>query len=213
MSNIEIIKDKVRKLLALSKSDNENEAAAALEKANEFISKYNLDEKYIIYKTISVKSSKTYVPWSTAIANAVSWLYGCYKYRDPNNGTFVFIGEEIYVFMAAEMYVYLIKTIERCSKNNIRKNAKLKFRKDFKFGMAIRLYERIMELGAICSWCSLRDINIEQSKDFAERAVELVNPKVKNISLNRTAFSKGIFYGNNVSLARQAGFTPVAQIT
>ena len=77
----------------------------------------------------------------------------------------------------------------------------------------MRLYDRIKELGQTCSWCSVRDINIEQSKEIAERSVELVNTKVKKGFLNHTAFLKGAFYGNNVSLARQAGFTHVAQLT
>ena len=44
MNDLDKIKDRIRKLLALSKSDNENEAMIAMEKANELMAGYNLDE-------------------------------------------------------------------------------------------------------------------------------------------------------------------------
>jgi len=94
-TELEIIKDKIRKLLSLSKSDNENEAAAALEKANELISKYDLDESALRFESVSIKSSKTYVAWRTVVSNAVSWLYCCHNYRQANDGVFIFTGEEL----------------------------------------------------------------------------------------------------------------------
>jgi len=211
--NLEVIKDKVRKLLALSKSDNENEATIALEKANELLSKYKLDEATLQFESSRVKSSKTYVPWRSLIGNAVAWLYACYHYRDPRHGLFVFTGEELNAFLASEMFEYLIKTIERSAKKNIRKNAKFKFRRSFKYGMADRIYDRIVELGLACSWSPRRDVSIEKAKKFVEKVVELEeNNSKKNITLNRTALMRGVSSGNNVSLARQTVFTPVAQI-
>jgi len=211
--NIEVIKNKVKKLLALTKSDNENEAAIALEKANELISKYELDETSLCFESVRVKSSKTYVLWRTVIANAVSWLYGCHQYRHTDNGEFVFTGEELDAFMAGEMFEYLIKTIERYAKKSIRKNAKLKFRRDFKYGMASRLYDRIMELGEACSWSPRRNVKIEEAKEYVEKSVVLYETEMKkNNKKNRTAFYRGLSYGDNVSLSRQAGHTPVAQL-
>jgi hypothetical protein len=213
MDNLEIIKDKVRKLLALSKSDNENEAAVALEKANELISKHKLDELALRFESVEVKSSKTYVAWRTVVANAVSWLYGCHSYRQAYYGTIVFTGEELDAFMAGEMFEYLIKTIERSAKKAVRKNAKFKFRRDFKYGMASRLYDRIKELGEACSWSPRRNVKIEEAKEFVERSVILyegITKKQKN--WNQTALARGLSHGNNVSLVRQTGRKPVLQI-
>jgi len=211
---IEIIKEKIKKLLALSKSDNENEAAAALEKANELLSKYNLDETELYFNSVSTKYVKTYVPWKTVISNSVAWLYGVTKYKDTNNGTLVFVGLDIYTFLAKEMFEYLIKTIDRTAKKQIRKNAKNKFRKSFKYGMADKIYDRIYELGQSCSWAPYRDTNIEEAKEYAEKSIELIEPKpFKKIKLNHSALNRGTYHGNNVSLARQAGHNKVAQIT
>ena len=47
--NLENVKEKIRKLLALSKNDNGNEAAAALQKAFELTEKYELEETARIF--------------------------------------------------------------------------------------------------------------------------------------------------------------------
>jgi len=47
--NIENVKGKIRKLLALSKSDNGNESDAALQKASELVEKYELEETARIF--------------------------------------------------------------------------------------------------------------------------------------------------------------------
>lgn len=212
VNDLESIKTKIRKLLALSKSDNENEALIALEKANELIKKYGLDEAALHFELVYVKSTKIYVPWRTLINNAVSWLYGCYSYRDCNYGNFVFIGDELYAFLAGEMYTYLVKTITHCAKKAVRKNAKYNFRRDFKYGMASCIYDRIMKLGESCSWAPQRKVKIEEAKKFIERSVKLSSNEYKKVKFNRTAVIRGALYGNDVSLARQAGYSPVPQI-
>lgn len=201
--NIEIAKQKIKKLLALSKSPDENEAMAALEKAKELMEKYGLNEQSCIYKDIKVKTTKTVCHWRAIVANAIVWLYNCYKYKDTSDGTYVFVGEEFDVFMASEMYGYLIKTIERMAKQNIRKNAKYKFRLSYKQGMASRLYNRIKELGEACSWAPQRESKIKAVSDFVKKEVDLVDSKSKKIKLNATARSRGFFDAGSISLNRQ----------
>jgi hypothetical protein len=200
--NLETIKSKVRKLLALSKSDNENEAAAALEKANGLIERYDLDEAALHFESVKVKATKTYVRWRTVIANAVSWLYGCHWCIDANTGFYIFTRESLDVFMTTEMYSYLTKAIERCAKKSIRKNAKFKYRHDFKYGMAALLYSRIMELGEACSWSPRRYSKIEEARAIVTRNTELSEcfPK-KTKKWNKSALAKGAMHGSSVSLA------------
>lgn len=211
-SALETKKDKIRKLLALSKSDNENEAAAALEKANKLIDQHGLDEDDLRFESVPVKATKTYVVWRTVIANAVTWLYCCHTYLDQNNGLRVFTGEPLDAFLASEMYSYLVNTIERCAKKEIRKNAKFRFRRDFKHGMARRLYDRIMELGEACSWSPYRDIKIAEAREHVVKTEKLVSSKFKDAKPNRTALGRGMLHGDGVSLARQTGHTPTPQL-
>jgi len=210
---LENIKTKIRKLLALSKSDNENEAAAALEKANKLIEQFGLDKETLHFASVRAKATKTYVKWRTLLSTNVAWLYGCHQYREYETGMFVFTGEDLDAFMVGEMFTYLHNTINRCAKKAVRKNAKFKFRRDFKFGMANRICDRIAELGESCSWSPHRKKKIEEAENFIERSIEITITKHKEVKLNRTAIIKGATYGNAVSLARQTGFTPVPQLT
>jgi hypothetical protein len=205
-------KDKVRKLLALSKSDNENEAAAVLEKANALIDKHDLCDGDLRFESVYVKATKTPVIWRTAVANAVTWLYCCHSYLDQDTGLRVFTGEALDAFLASEMYSFLVYTVERCAKHSIRKNAKFNFRRDFKLGMANRLHDRIMELGEACSWAPHRQIKIEEAREYVKGNVNLESYKFNKAKRNSTAFGRGMLHGDGVSLARQAGHTPTPQI-
>jgi hypothetical protein len=210
MKDVEKVKRLVRKLLALSKSDNENEAETALRKAGELMEAYGLEEGEAKLESVKVKAVRRHVPWRSIIANAVSHLYCCYWYSD--NGDFVFNGESLDVFMASEMYGYLARTIERTAKKEIRKNAKYYFRHDFKQGMAGRLYDRIMELGKQCSWRNEREAKIEYVKEVVKKRVETEEATWKKRTVNQAAFSRGALYAGGVSLARQAGYEPPARI-
>ena len=212
MTDLEKIKGRVRKLLALSKSDNENEAIAALEKANELMGTYGLDTSGIRYESAGVHSTKTYVPWRTAIANAVSWLYSCFVYRD-RKGSMIFTGESLDAFMAAEMFRYLAASVERTAKKSIRKNAKYVFRNSFKCGAAHRLYDKITELGERCSWSPHRNARIEAVTAYVKKSVEIVSPQSKKKRIDTTAYTKGQSAADGISLARQAGYTAVPRIT
>jgi len=202
--DIESKKQKIKKLLALSKSPNENEAFSALEKAKQLMEEYGLNEQSCIYTSQKIKSTKTYNPWRTIIAHIIAWLYNCYKYQDKNDGTFVFNGEEFDVFMAGEMYTYLVKTIERMAKQNIRKNAKHNFRKSYKYGIASRLYDRIETLGKSCSWAPQRESKIKAITEFVQSQENIVSSKTVKTKINNLALGRGYRDADSISLNRQA---------
>lgn len=205
MKNLESIKIKVKKLLALSKSPYENEAALALKKAMELIAEYHLDiNQFTEYTELKVKSTKRFVGWRATLANAVENLYATYHYRD-NIGNIVFIGSELDVFMSSEMYKYLVKTIERMAKQNIRKNAKYKFRQSYKEGVANRLYDRMQELGQSCSWRNQTELKAQkkQISEFVKKEISIQTKERKLTSLNTTVFVRGFADGKNINLSRQ----------
>jgi hypothetical protein len=206
MGGLETVKNRVRKLLALSKSNNENEAAAAIEKANYLMAKYKLDDSTVKFENVKVRSTKRYVRWRAIISNAVSYLYCCYCYKD-DSGHYIFTGEPLYVFMASEMYSYLVKTVERIAKKSIRKNAKYLYRQSFKVGMADRIYDRIFTLGKNCSWAPQRRSMEQEVENYVESTVSLRSSKTPKRLVNRTAFNRGVLIADSVSLARQAGYS------
>lgn len=202
MDELESVKRRVKKLLALSKSPNENEAASALRKANELMADYKLtSEQFSEYTKAKVKGTKRFIRWRVVLANAVENLYATYHYSD-REGNLVFIGEELDVFMSTEMYKYLVKTIDRMAKQNIRKNAKYKYRQSYRAGIASRLYDRMYELGQQCSWRDPKELKA-QKKQVVEKQVSVSVSSKKFEKANPTAFSKGNNDANGINLSRQ----------
>ncbi len=204
-SNLDEVKQRVKKLLALSKSPNENEAALAMKMANQLIAQYKLNEAdFSDYTKISVKSTKRFVRWRAILANAVEQLYATYHYMELN-GDFIFFGDELDVFMATEMFNYLTKTVDRMVKQNIRKNAKYKFRQSYRSGVASRLYERMKELGCECSWRNPEQLE-QQKKDISawvHNQTELVSEIPKRAKANMKAWIRGEIDAEGISLNRQ----------
>lgn len=205
MDELESVKRRVKKLLALSKSPNENEAASALRKANDLMADYKLTaEQFSEYTKAKVKGTKRLVRWRVVLANAVENLYATFHYTD-HAGNIVFIGEELDVFMSTEMYKYLVKTTDRMAKQNIRKNAKYKYRQSYRAGIASRLYDRMYELGQQCSWRNPKELEAQQKQiaEFVEKQVAIKTSKKKFEKVNPTAFSKGNNDANGINLSRQ----------
>lgn len=205
MDELESVKRRVKKLLALSKSPNENEAASALRKANDLMADYKLiAEQFFDYTKAKVKGTKRFIRWRVVLANAVENLYATYHYSD-HEGSIVFIGEELDVFMSTEMYKYLVKTIDRMAKQNIRKNAKYKYRQSYRAGIASRLYDRMYELGQQCSWRDPKELKAQKKQvaDFVEKQVSISVSSKKFEKENPTAFSKGNNDANGINLSRQ----------
>jgi len=200
--DIDKIKSKVKKLLALSASPNENEAAAAIEKAQRLMDEYNLSKSQCLYGTHSVPATKRLSNWRMVLSNAVAWLYCCETYRTLK-GERIFFGESFEAFMAAEMYRYLSKTIERIAKQNIRKNAKRPYREKYKLGIASRLATRIREMGALASWAPTREHRSLAVKTALDAETTVETKTVKMAGTGSDAFRRGASAGNAVSINRQ----------
>lgn len=200
------VKRRIKKLLALSKSPNENEASLAMKMANDLIAQYKFNESdFSNYTSKVIKSTKRFVEWRAILANAVEELYATYHYKNVNTGSFVFYGEELDVFMSTEMFLYLTKTVDRMAKNNIRKNAKYRFRQSYRSGVASRLYDRIAELGQECSWRNPEQL-VQQKNDISlwvHNQTKLVSNESKKTKANMKAWMKGEIDAEGISLHRQ----------
>lgn len=109
MNEIEAAKRKIRKLLSLSKSDNENEASIAIEKCNELLKQFNLKEDDVLITSNDIKTTKKHSRWRYYLAFAVSSLYCTHlaeviRFDTQDSHHFLFTGFEFDVFMAKEMY-------------------------------------------------------------------------------------------------------------
>jgi len=203
--DISAVKRRIRKLLALSKSPNENEAVSALEKARRLMDEHHLTEGECRYARRDVKSVKRLSKWRGVLACAVAWLNYCETFRGALSGKQVFFGEDLDAFMAAEMFGYLTKTIERMARRNIRRNAKRAFREAYKLGAACRIACRIDEMGNAASWLPGREGRLLAVRKAREEQVpDLVMENLKLTGTGSRAFRQGSRDGKSISLNRQA---------
>jgi hypothetical protein len=201
---LEGVKRRVKKLLALSNSPNENEAMAALEKARKLMDEHRLSEGECLYTRHSVRGTKRLSRWRSVLSEAVAWLNCCEALRSPAAGEIIFYGEEFDAFMAGEMYRYLSKTIERMAKLNIRKTAGTEYREKYRLGIACRLGLRIHEMGDAASWAPRRGTKLLAVKKAAESEFRIERDSFTITGTGSTAFKRGVVDGNGVSLNRQA---------
>jgi hypothetical protein len=199
---LEAVKRRIKKLLALSKSPNENEAMAAFVKARELMKEYRLGEAECLYERYTVKATRRLSRWRSVLATAVAPLYYCETFRSEYHGEIYFYGDSFDAFMAGEMYRYLSRTIEAMSKRNIRKGASLKYRDKYRLGIACRIAFRIEETGRAASWGPERETKMLAVKKALENEGDLTTEKMK-IGVRDAAFRRGAEAGNGVSLNRQ----------
>jgi hypothetical protein len=121
-----IIIDKIKKLLALSKSSNENEAILAYQRAQELLIKYNisLDD---IQVDIDIKEEIVWTgdeleEWKFTLYSIIAYCNYCQLLlRIFNNKSYNYtlVGKIHNIIIVKEMYQYLINTIEKISNEKI----------------------------------------------------------------------------------------------
>ena len=165
---LETVAAKIKKLLALGKSPNEHEAAAAIAKAQELCATYNLNMAQVEAsgkapqttedtgqkRTKTAMKSKAMYKWQQRLAHYVADVNFCMHFiqesgewrggRYVKTPTHVFIGREASVVTAQLMYEYLCQAIERLVP--IANNAERLSRSamSWKEGCADRLCERLL---------------------------------------------------------------------
>lgn len=115
--------DKIRKLLALSNSSNEHEAALAASHAQRLLSAHNLamadiesEQKPQSADKVEASVSKTLPKWVRHLSAGVCSAFDCQGIHHPATGKMTFIGVGADVQIAAYTFTYLDKTIRRlCS--------------------------------------------------------------------------------------------------
>jgi len=121
MSRLKII-DKIQKLLALSTSSNEHEAALALSRAHDLMSAHNLrlsqveiQENPILQRPIAFSdgrngSHEKAPTWLTQIIHETCKSFNCFSYTNKNNITFL-VGTFTDTQVAEYVSQYLIRSV------------------------------------------------------------------------------------------------------
>lgn len=150
----DLIKDKIKKLLALSRSPNKAEAALAMEKAEELLLKHNLSLKDVSgdIETISEESIKNggrVERWRTFLLDCVARLYFCdsfYKSSRCSGYEFIVVGKPHNIEVARSMYCYLENAILRMCNDTFPSDSSFKNKNNFKRGLVAGLASRIDDI-------------------------------------------------------------------
>ena len=116
-------REKIRKLLALAQSPNENEAKAALLRARELMAKHKLTETDCTemskreVKNVETEFTFTQLrnPWTMSLANVIARHYCCtsifYHERGSRTYTHAFVGLENDAEVCAEVFGYATRFV------------------------------------------------------------------------------------------------------
>jgi hypothetical protein len=112
--------EKIKKLLALTNSSNEHEAALAAGHAQRLLSEHNLamadiDAAHRPDKadTVETSVSKTLPKWMRHLSAGVSTAFDCQAVHHPATGKMTFIGVGADVQIAAYTFTYLNRTVRQ----------------------------------------------------------------------------------------------------
>ncbi|MEG2173452.1 MAG: DUF2786 domain-containing protein, partial [Desulfovibrionaceae bacterium] len=154
------ILNKIRKLLRLSQSSNVYEAAAAAAKAQELLSKYNLERESIRFddeaseaQSIYKKTRQRLEGWAHYLANGSADAFDCRYYHERCSGSTVFVGVGADPEVCGWMYGYLYKTLLRLASEYMRTKckrlrsniSKKRARESFLLGAVSIIIDRLMQ--------------------------------------------------------------------
>ena len=157
--------EKIKRLVALSQSPNEHEAALAADKAQELLALYNLsmsdldteskDEEFMTDEDLETDS----LPWRRHLATMVAKMYFCsYFYTFVKRPSLTrscgyvrydkhsFVGARHNIEVAKMMFKYLIDTIDRLAdegSSKVTPGERSPYRTSFRHACALRLCTRI----------------------------------------------------------------------
>ena len=118
----EKIIERIKKLLSLAQSNNENEALSSLSKARELMAKYKIEmaevknkeeqKEEVINGKVEEFTHDGRSIWKSLIVKIVADNFGCYCYIDEDK-KFVILGKETDVSICKGMITFAIKIVEK----------------------------------------------------------------------------------------------------
>ena len=189
---ISTIKEKIRKLLALSTSPNEHEAKAALLKAQQLMAQYKLsqcefveaEKQKVKYIDSGIKFGPRHDPWILELANTISSNYCCRWFRilsqGCQNGTVNFIGFTDDVDLCNNAFAYAVDCV-----HSEQKKLRKKYKDLYYTGSDSRMILQGYGKGFVDG---LKQAYAEQLDKNQEWGLVLVVPKEVNDEINGPKF-------------------------
>lgn len=216
-SNLDSVLQKIQKLLALKGSPVQAEAEAAAAKAHELMIKYDLSIQDIpsLQEEITTKAffdGHNIKQWRIILFNAIAEINFCRVIRSKNTAVYrkdycwmQLVGKPAHIKTASWMIDYLQEAVIKISRDHIPRNAKYKYRNEFRLGMA---YSISFNLRALYS----QESNDPATRDLVISEDAALNAYLDRCGVTRTqakkapssrAFQKGVIIGDSVPLNLQ----------
>jgi len=213
--------EKIKKLLALSTSPNENEASTALRMAMDMLSKHNLSMTEInVEKKESVEheevkfTGKRFSTWRTELLNSVSDAHYCHILKVSGTGVYYIIGKQTNRQATILMFTYLANVVEfECKSHmaslSLTKQEGKTYANSFKLGMVHRLRQRLTEKknSIILESKSNALIKVDpytlskaENNDYIRSKFRVTQQQESNSRINGSAYAQGDRAGNRVGL-------------
>jgi hypothetical protein len=212
--------EKIQKLLRLSKSKNEHEAALAAARAQELLAKYNLDEADLTEReipkeacTAKTETVKKPAGWVYILASSVAGAFDCSYFHSSWYGTINFIGVDADHEIANFTFGYLYRTINRLASGFMAKSqqkrltakGKKKVRLSYCLGAAQVVSQRLQQQKALTPITTTALIPVKKALIEAKRKeYGVVTEKLKEEDLSDRAFWLGRRDGASIDHGRRA---------
>ncbi len=203
---------KIRKCLALSRSSNEHEAAAALAKARELMEQHGLDEAALELAEVeeaTARANRSMRPprWESILANTVCHALSVIQFVD-GQGDRCFIGRGPRAEVASYAFAVLFRQIKAARGDYIKsalrrcKQARKRARADvFCEGWAIAVYAQVRGLMP----APLEDAALSRFLSVQHPGLVGINSRAAKASRSDTDYWRGIDRGSEVTLNMGVG--------
>lgn len=218
----ETVINRIAKLLALSKSENENEAASSMALAQNLLAKYQLDitdiqiEEKIDQEDFYINDNdrKKISSWQSILLNGISENNFCYVYRSGN--IMKLIGKKSARHIVLVMFSYLISVIDNATEKAFQEYTGWEhgktFKNSFRMGMVDRIITRLrQEAQKIAQEAKLNSkeiIPVDPYEEAKKANVAWIKSNGIHLRAASSSFRSGAGYnagrsaGDKVSLSR-----------
>lgn len=220
--------NKIRKLLALSRSSNPHEAAVALQKATALMEEHqikNIDlipQQDVTHSDLEEITRQHYI-WARLLAKSCAQLFDCTTLNYPDMRAFRFIGSEENILCANQLFWHLFKAWKgMCAndyKNDQPSDRKL-YRKSHGIGFAHIIWERVVELTdkrhkniVNSTGTDLVVVTNAKVKDYMETNFKVRTAKSRALTASSSGYSQGAAAGKKINLVAPVGKNEVHKIS
>lgn len=203
---------RINKLLALSTSPNENEAASALEMAHNLLAKHNLSMQDIIVKQeYDIKeyqlAGERHTGWMKGLYNAIADYNYCQLVvmNSARGHSLRLVGQDINIIATVNMIEYATEAIERMAKHQ--KGKGKTYIASYKCGIAMSLMARILQKKLAETKTDCRELVVcykEQNDQYLNARYKVTQAEKNKIqATDGYAYARGYADGKNIALNTQ----------